>query len=124
VHDAVAREAGAWRELDQRRMHHSRTNAREQLDPGSVERGPHPLAGGRAEGAEWFGLVRDQGGLPRRGQRGDHERELVGRQRPGIPGRDDDRDALGAVAAQGGDDPVERLGVVGALEAGALLVGR
>ena len=48
------------RELHARRMRHGRLHAREQLDPGGVERRARPLAGRGAEGAERLGLGGDQ----------------------------------------------------------------
>ena len=125
MHDAVAREPGSGRELHARRIRHGRANAGEQLHTGGRRA---PRAPTRAAGApntlngSSSGVTRVTSARRRQGR--DHERQLVGRQRPRAPRRDDDRDALRAAAAQVGDDPVERLGVVRALEADAVLVGR
>jgi hypothetical protein len=124
VNDPVARQAGAGPDLDDGGVRHGRLDAGHQVDARCLEQRACQLAGRRPEDAQRLVLGCDERQLARPDEGGRHQRQLVGRQRPAAAGRRDDRDGVGQARAQVGDDLVESLDVVRALEADAMLVGR
>ena len=87
------------------------TPARVQRDPGQVEQPANSLEA--TEQLERLGLRGHEVQLERHAHleraAGEHQRQLVERQRPGRPGRDDERERAQVAAFDVLDDPVQAL---------------